>query len=42
MKATTLWQPYASLVADGHKTVETRGWALPANLSPGKLAKQGR
>jgi hypothetical protein len=26
MKALTLWQPWASLVAMGHKTVETRGW----------------
>ena len=27
MKALTLWQPWASLVALGHKKVETRCWA---------------
>lgn len=27
MKAITLWQPWASLVAIGAKRVETRGWA---------------
>ena len=27
MKALTLWQPWASLIALGHKTIETRGWA---------------
>lgn len=26
MKALTLWQPWASLMADGHKRVETRSW----------------
>ena len=26
MKALTLWQPWATLVALGHKTVETRSW----------------
>ena len=26
MKALTLWQPWASLVALGVKTIETRGW----------------
>ena len=26
MKAITIWQPYASLLALGIKTVETRGW----------------
>lgn len=26
IKALTLWQPWASLMADGHKTVETRSW----------------
>lgn len=27
MRALTLWQPYASLIAIGAKTIETRGWA---------------
>lgn len=27
MKAITLWQPWASLVAIGAKTIETRSWA---------------
>ena len=27
MQAITLWQPYASLVAEGIKTTETRSWA---------------
>lgn len=27
MKALTLWQPWASLVARGHKKIETRCWS---------------
>ena len=27
MKAITLWQPWASLVAEGWKSIETRSWA---------------
>lgn len=27
VKAITIWQPYASLVALGIKTIETRGWS---------------
>lgn len=27
MKALTLWQPWASLVATGHKEIETRSWS---------------
>ncbi|MCE5334237.1 MAG: ASCH domain-containing protein [Desulfobacteraceae bacterium] len=26
MKAISLWQPWASLMALGHKTIETRSW----------------
>lgn len=26
MKALSLWQPWSSAIAYGHKTVETRGW----------------
>ena len=26
IKALSLWQPWASLVAEGHKTYETRSW----------------
>ncbi len=29
MKAITLWQPWASLVAIGAKTIETRSWSTP-------------
>ena len=38
MKALTLWEPYASLVALGHKTVETRSWAAPRDLIGGRIA----
>ena len=27
MKAISLWQPWASAIALGHKTIETRGWS---------------
>lgn len=27
MKALSLWQPWSSAIALGHKTVETRGWS---------------
>ena len=27
MKAISLWQPWASAIALGHKSIETRGWA---------------
>lgn len=26
MKALTIWQPWATLIALGHKKIETRGW----------------
>lgn len=29
MKAITLWQPWASLIACGAKTIETRSWGTP-------------
>ena len=29
MKALTLWEPWASLIARGHKIVETRSWSAP-------------
>jgi hypothetical protein len=32
MRALTLWQPYASLVAWGGKIVENRTWLPPTNL----------
>jgi hypothetical protein len=35
MKAISLWQPWASLVAHGHKKIETRSWRCP--LQPGTL-----
>ena len=28
MKALSLWQPWASLIADGRKNIETRHWEL--------------
>lgn len=34
MKALSLWQPWASLIAAGVKTFETRSWAPPAALWP--------
>ena len=37
MKALTLWQPWASLVADGRKEIDTRSWAPPQTLRPGSL-----
>ena len=29
MNAITLWQPWASLIAQGHKQIETRSWRPP-------------
>jgi len=36
--AITLWQPYAGLIACGHKTVETRSWAPPPSLIGERIA----
>ena len=33
MKALTLHQPWASLIAHGVKTIETRSWAPPRSLA---------
>lgn len=49
MKALTLWQPWASLIALGVKTIETRGWstnyrgplAIHAAKRPPKAADVG-
>lgn len=38
MKALTLWQPWASLVAEGIKTIETRSWRAPAALIGERIA----
>ena len=38
MKTVSLWQPYASLIAAGVKTIETRGWAPPK----GVMGQRGR
>lgn len=38
MKALTLWQPWASLIAAGIKTHETRSWAPPASLIGQRIA----
>ena len=37
MKALTLWQPWASLIAIGAKRYETRSWPAPKSLPPGSL-----
>lgn len=38
MKALTLWQPWASLVAIGAKPYETRSWAPPDRLIGHRIA----
>ena len=38
MKAITLHQPYASLIADGRKPFETRSWAPPQTLVDQRIA----
>ena len=38
MKALTLHQPWASLIADGRKTIETRSWAPPRTLIGERIA----
>lgn len=38
MKAITLWQPWASLIACGVKTVETRSWPPPGSLIGQRIA----
>ena len=38
MKAVSLCQPYASLIAAGVKTIETRGWAPPKGLMGQRIA----
>ena len=38
MKAITLWQPWASLIADGRKRYETRSWAPPRALIGRRIA----
>lgn len=38
MKAISLWQPWASLIACGAKPYETRSWAPPAELIGATIA----
>lgn len=38
MKAVSLWQPWASLVACGAKTVETRSWPAPRSVEGQRIA----
>jgi hypothetical protein len=38
MRALTLWQPWASLIAIGAKLVETRSWAPPSWLVGERIA----
>lgn len=38
MKALTVWQPWASLIAIGAKPYEFRGWAPPASIIGQRIA----
>ena len=38
MRAITLHQPWASLIAGGYKTTETRGWPAPESLVGSRIA----
>ena len=38
MKAITLHQPWASLIADGRKTIETRSWVPPKRMIGQRIA----
>lgn len=38
MKAVSLWQPWASLIALGAKTIETRSWKAPGSLIGEQIA----
>ena len=38
MKALTLWEPWASAIACGIKTIETRSWRAPASLVGQRIA----
>lgn len=38
MKAITLWQPWASAIALGYKTIETRSWSAPKALIGQRIA----
>lgn len=32
IKCISLWQPWASLIVWGHKTIETRSWPAPSTI----------
>lgn len=38
VKALTLWQPWATLIADGRKRYETRSWPPPRRLIGRRIA----
>lgn len=38
MKAISLWQPWASLIACGAKTIETRSWPAPSTVVGARIA----
>ena len=38
MRAVTLYQPWASLIALGHRTTETRSWPAPRSLVGSRIA----
>lgn len=38
MKAISIWQPWASLIAVGAKRIETRHWAAPASVIGERVA----
>ena len=38
MRALTIWQPWASLIAEGVKTIETRSWPAPESVIGDRIA----
>ncbi len=38
MKALSLWQPWASLIVEGHKRIETRGWPASKHVIGQRIA----
>ncbi|MDB5415070.1 MAG: hypothetical protein JWR10_3405 [Rubritepida sp.] len=38
MRALTIWQPWATLIAEGLKPYEFRGWAAPAYVQGQRIA----
>lgn len=38
LKAITIWEPWASLIAMGEKSIETRSWKAPDNIINQRIA----